>query len=273
MNKHIRFPIRYFVITFIWSWSLWALLALFSNKTIMISNDLYKILYFPLYILGAFGPFIGATLSIKRQERRGSVTVFLRKFLDFRIGWKGFGIPILILGISTYVAWGLPELFGKERLPMLLPSIWIFFPCLLFMILLGGGQEEFGWRGYVLPILEKRYGVWYANIILGIIWACWHLPLWFILETNQVYMNFFGFVLLAIGYSYLLSWICKISNNKPFVGIYAHGLANAIISIMPTIDVNQQLSQNQPRYWIWVVSTFLIGVVITFFRKNNYDKI
>ena len=162
---------------------------------------------------------------------------------------------ILIFGGSSFIAWFFPELFGEERLPMLLPSVWLFIPYLLIMILLGGGQEEFGWRGYALPILESKFGIWYANIILGIIHAFWHLPLWFITGTSQTYMNFGGFILLIVGYSFILSWIRKISGNKPFSGLYAHGLANAFIPFMPPLIMQKNVSQ--PRFWIWVTLTYL----------------
>ncbi|HEX9252894.1 MAG TPA: CPBP family intramembrane glutamic endopeptidase, partial [Ignavibacteriaceae bacterium] len=165
------------------------------------------------------------------------------------------------------IAWFSPELFGEERLPMLLPSLWTFIPYLLIMILLGGGQEEFGWRGYALPILESKFGIWFANMILGIIHAFWHLLLWFITGTSQTYMNFGGFILLIVGYSYILSWIRKISGNRPFSGLYAHGLANAFIPLVPTLIMQKNVYQ--PRFWIWVSLTFIIGIIITIIRERK----
>lgn len=135
------------------------------------------------------------------------------------------------------------------------------------MLFVGGGQEEFGWRGYALPVLEKKFGIWHANIILGIIWALWHIPTWLITGTTQSHMNFGGFVLLMTGYSFIFSWIRKISGNRPFSGIYAHGLANAIIPVMPTF--NMQDGVTQPRYWIWVTLTLMTGVVITAVRRKE----
>ena len=45
---------------------------------------------------------------------------------------------------------------------------------------IGGLLEESGWRGYALPQLQPRMGALWASIILGVIHACWHLPLFFI---------------------------------------------------------------------------------------------
>ena len=261
-----RFPFRFFLITFIWSWMIWTPLVLGNLGIIPVADKLLSTLTLPVIMLGVFGPLAGALFVLHLEKDKGSSRKYLRSFLDFHLGWKAYIIPIIIFGGSTFVAWFFPELSAEKRLPMLLPSIWLFIPYLIFMILLGGGQEEFGWRGYALPLLENKFGIWSANIILGIIWAFWHIPLWFIKGTSQTYMNFAGFILLMIGYSFILSWIRKISGNRPFSGLYVHGLFNAFIPFMPTLIM--QKNSPQIRFWIWVTLTFLIGVLITIFRKG-----
>jgi len=267
MNKNVHFPARFFLVTFIFSWVLWAPLALGSLGIIPFPDKLMSTVRIPVIMLGAFGPLAGALNSIHRENGKGSTRKYLQGFLDLKLGWKAYIFPVIIFGGSTFIAWFLPELCGENRLQMLLPSFWIFIPCLVFMVFVGGGQEELGWRGYALPILEEKFGIWFANIILGVIWAVWHIPTWFITGTTQSHMNFGGFVLLMTGYSFIFSWIRKISGNRPFSGIYAHGLANAIIPLMPTF--NMQESMNQPRYWIWVTLTFITGIVITALRKKS----
>jgi len=268
MGVNVRFPYRFFLITFIWSWVLWTPLVLTNFKIMLTSDKLLSFLTIPIIILGAFGPLAGALFALREDQGvKGSSVKYLRSFLDLRLGWKAYVFPLVILGGSTFIAWFLPELFGEKRLPMLLPSIWVFIPYLLIMIFLGGGQEEFGWRGYALPLLEKQFGIWYANIILGVIWACWHLPLWFITGSNQIYMSFGGFVLLLVGYSFIFSWVRKISGNRPFSGLYTHGVANAFIPLMPILILQKDVPQQ--RFWIWVILTLLMGISITFFRKEN----
>ncbi len=267
MNKNIKFPVRFFLVTFIFSWVLWTPLVLGSLNIISISEKLLSAVRVPVIMLGAFGPLAAALCSLRHEQGKGSAKKFLQGFLDFKSGWKSYVVPIIIFGGSTFVAWFFPELSGEKRLPMLLPSIWVFIPVLLFMIFLGGGQEEFGWRGYALPILEKKFGIWYANIILGVIWTLWHIPTWFITGTTQSHMNFGGFILLMTGYSFIFSWIRKISGNRPFSGLYSHGLANAFIPVMPTF--NMQDGVTQPRFWIWISLTLVIGILITALREKG----
>jgi membrane protease YdiL (CAAX protease family) len=267
MNRNAKFPVRFFVFTFIFSWVLWTPLVLGSIGIISFPGKLLSAVRFPVIMLGAFGPLAGALYSLRHEKGKGSGRKYLQGFLDLNLGWRAYLFPVIIFGGSTFIAWFFPELSGESRLPMLLPSAWVFIPCLLFMIFVGGGQEELGWRGYALPLLEKRYGLWSANIILGVIWALWHIPTWFITGTTQSHMNFGGFVLLMTGYSFIFSWIRDISGNRPFSAMYAHGLANAIIPLMPTF--NMQESSMQPRYWIWVTLTFLTGLVIIAFRRKK----
>jgi hypothetical protein len=80
-------------------------------------------------------------------------------------------------------------------------------------------------------------------------------------------MNFGGFILLLVGYSFIFSWFRKISGNKPFSGLYVHGLTNSFISIMPTLTIQKNMPQT--RFWIWVVLTLFIGIIITALREKQ----
>ncbi|HRX17273.1 MAG TPA: CPBP family intramembrane metalloprotease [Spirochaetota bacterium] len=153
---------------------------------------------------------------------------------------------------------------------MLLPSIAIFPVYWLAMVFLGGGQEEIGWRGYIMPFLEKRFGVFYGTVILGLVWAIWHLPLWFIPGSNQTYMNFCVFVMLTTGYSFIFSWGLKKAGNRPMSGLVMHGTANAFVPVFPVMVLNHNVSQ--PRYWIWVSLMLICGITLYLFSNHNNDS-
>jgi uncharacterized protein len=267
MEKLDRFPYQFFVVTFAWSWLIWLPLVLASAGIIPLNKDPLSALITPVIMVGVFGPAAGAFYCLKTLRGKDALRQYLRGLLDFRLGWRVWLLPIIVLGGSTWIAWRLPELWGEPRVEMLLPSAWAFPPYVLLMILLGGGQEELGWRGYIVDHLEARLGVWSGNLVLGVIHAFWHLPLFLIPGTGQAFMPFAGFVLLITGYSWFFAWARHASGKRTWAGLITHGWANAFIPLFPTVVMVSGAAQ--PRYWIWVSLTFAIGLITTAIRSRK----
>ena len=143
-------------------------------------------------------------------------------------------------------------------------SVWAFPLYLLIMIFLGGGQEELGWRGYILEPMA-----WLTNLLLGVIWAAWHLPLWFVTIPGftESYINFGGFILQTTGYSFFLSWVRRSAGERPMACLVAHGWANAFISIFPTVIMKNGVPQT--RFWIWVCLILIIGIITMIIRLSG----
>jgi CAAX protease family protein len=267
MTSSKNIPYQFFVVTFIWAWLLWLPLVLAGLGILPIGEDLAVALTIPITILAAFGPAVGAFYCLRTQHGKGAIRQYLRGLMDLRLGAKAWLVPIVVFGGRAWLAWLLPELWGEPRLAMLLPSIWVFPPYILLMVFLGGGQEELGWRGYILDPMEARLGPWLGNIVLGVIWAVWHLPLFFIPSTSQTFMPFAGFVLLTIGYSWFLSWVRHVSGKRTLAGLLAHGWANAFIPLFPTVVMVEGAAQ--PRFWVWASLTFMIGFITMLLRSRK----
>lgn len=267
MAEDTRFPYRFFVVAFAWSWLIWLPLVLAGAGVIPLGGDLLTTLTVPWIALGVFGPAVAALYSLRTLHGTGAVREYLRGLLDLRLGWWGWLAPPLLLGVTTWLAWILPELWGAPRLEMLLPAVWTFAPYLLLMIFLGGGQEELGWRGYILDPLEERLGPWLGNLVLAVIWAVWHVPLILIPGTSQRFAPFLGFTLVLIGYSYLYAAVREAAGRRTMAGLVAHGWGNAFVPLFPTIVMTE--GKAQPRYWIWAGLTLLAGVVAMVVRSKR----
>jgi uncharacterized protein len=262
-----RFPYRFFVVTFAWSWLIWLPLVLARAGIIPLGRDLLSAVTVPSIALGAFGPAAGAFYCLRTSRGKGAVREYLRGLLDLRFGWWAWLAPPLVLGGTTWLAWVLPELWGAPRLKMLLPSVWVFLPYLLLMIFLGGGQEELGWRGYILDPLEGRLGPWLGNLVLGVVWAVWHAPLFLITGTSQRFVPFVGFALVLIGYSYFFAAIRAAAGKRTMAGLVAHGWGNAFVPLFPTLVMAEGAAQQ--RYWIWAGLTLLAGVLAMIVRLRR----
>ena len=267
MGEDDRFPYRFFVVTFAWSWLIWLPLALAGAGIIPIGKDLLGAVTVPWIVVGVFGPAVGALYSLRTLHGKGVVREYLCGLRDLRFGWWGWLAPPLVLGATTWLAWVLPELWGAPRLKMLLPSVWGFLPYLLLMILLGGGQEELGWRGFILDPLEERLGPWLGNLVLGVIWAVWHVPLIFIPGTSQRFAPFAGFTLVLIGYSYFYAAVREAAGKRTMAGLVAHGWGNAFVPLFPTIVMAGGAAQR--RYWIWAGLTLSAGVLAMIVRLRK----
>lgn len=267
MESAGRFPYRFFVVTFAWSWLIWLPLVLAGAGIIPLGEDLLGAVTVPWIALGIFGPAAGALYSLQTLHGSGAVREYLRGLLDLRFGWWGWLAPPLLLGVTTWLAWILPELWGAPRVEMMLPAAWTFAPYLLLMVFFGGGQEELGWRGYILDPLEERLGPWLGTTVLGVVWAVWHVPLFFIPGTSQRFVPFVGFTIILVGYSYLYAAVREAAGKRTMAGLVAHGWANALVPLFPTIVMAEGVVQQ--RYWIWAGLTLLAGVVAMIVRPRT----
>jgi membrane protease YdiL (CAAX protease family) len=266
VKKQKSFPYSFFLVTFLWSWLIWLPLVLTNFGFLPLEKDLLSMINFPIIVLAAFGPAVGAFYCLRKFNGKGAVRQYLYGLLDVHFGWKAWLIPILVLGSSTWIAWILPELWGEPRLGMYLPAVWVFPFWVLIMVFLGGGQEELGWRGYILDHMEARFGPWLGNLILGTVWAIWHLPLFFIPGSTQIFMPFLAFLLNTIGYSWFFAWVRLSSGKRTLAGLVVHGWANAFAALFPILVMAADAAQ--PRYWIWAGLNFAIGLITMVVRSQ-----
>lgn len=89
-----------------------------------------------------------------------------------------------------------------------------FLPSLLIIALIFGGNEEPGWRGFALPRLQDRFGPVRATLLLGVLWAPWHLPLLFAtddaghgLSTGGVVLMVALTLLTIVGYAFAYTYL------------------------------------------------------------------
>jgi len=266
MEKKV--PIRFFVVTFLWSWAVLVPCAILINTGMMPQvSPLYSMMEIPIAFLAILGPAIGALVSLRTINGKGAVTNHLKSFLSLKFGWKVWLSIFLISGLSTFLPWIIPEFFGEGRIPPMLRNVLIFPLYLLVSTFITGGQEEIGWRGYILPFLEKRFGLIMGSLVLGLVWATWHIPLWFIPGSSQSYMNFFAFLLSCIGVSFILSWVREASGNRLLSCLIAHGAINSFAVLFPVFITDNDA--NQVRFWIFCILKFIIGIVMVVTRTRR----
>lgn len=201
IQKH-KGLIKFFILTFILSWLLWVP-AMLGREDVFLAQ--YSAL---LVILGGFVPsIVGLGLAFSSGKTRG-VLILLKKALLFRFPIKWYILILLLMPSVTFVSLLLMKLTGDVGfpsllLPLLSPQPLLIIPLLLFFVIVQGPLgEEFGWRGYALDKMLRRWNPFVCSIILGFLWAVWHLPLFFIEGTIQNTLATQSFAAIFVGYTF-----------------------------------------------------------------------
>lgn len=250
MRVEIR---RFLFYTFATSWIIWGGLALLTQLNLLKFGNAISML---LFILGGITPAICEIWLKKKYSTK-------EEFKSFILNVKNPKLPvswyIFAIGLA-FAACFLPTLWGGATMenPMYLALLE------LPIMIIGGGLEEIGWRGFLQPTLQKRWSPFTSTIMIGVIWAVWHLPLWFVIGSNQMNMNFLWFSLTALALSFLLT-IIYLSTKSIFLCIIFHTLINSFWDVfVPVTNVTSGV-------FTFLFALFLF-IVFEVYRKSNFQK-
>ncbi len=186
-----------------------------------------------LLLLGTFAPSLVALWLTSRAEGDSGVRALLSRVLRWRVAtrWYLFAlayIPAIKLTAALIhrVATGTWPRFGDEPWYAILAAIAFSTPF--------QAGEEIGWRGYALPRLAARFGLGRASILLGLIWACWHLPQFFIPEADTYQQSFFVYVLQVTALSVAMAWLYARTNGSLLLVMLLHAAVNNAKDIVPS---------------------------------------
>lgn len=248
MGKEIR---RFLFYTFVSSWILWGGLAVLTQLNVIKFGTAFSMI---LFILGGVTPAVCEIWLKKKYSSKEEFQSFINNIKNPRhpLSWYLFTIGFAFAACFLPTLWGGASTENPVYLALLL------FP----IMIIGGGLEEIGWRGYLQPTLEKKWSSFTSTIIVGGIWAIWHLPLWFVVGSNQMGMNFLWFTLSALALSFLLTVIYA-TTNSIFLCIIFHALINSFWEVyIPDTNVSSGL-------FTLLFALFIFTVFELYRKKNN----
>jgi membrane protease YdiL (CAAX protease family) len=174
---------------------------------------------------GSFGPSvsIAAIVVVAMTEGRRGVVALLRQLTRWRIGWRWYavalGLPIASTLSAVYlnVRFGAPAPTADQLAGW--PSILALLPVYFFLF---GAAEELGWRGYILPRLQRRHGALLATLLLAAISILWHAPLFL---AGSIPWSDLAFI--VAGYI-VLTWLYNSTGGSVLLVMLSHATLNAI---------------------------------------------
>ena len=186
-----------------------------------------------LVLLGTFAPSLVALWLTAQVEGDSGLRALLGGVFRWRVaaGWYLFAlayIPAIKLTVALVhrLATGAWPRFGDEPWYGILAAIAFSTPF--------QAGEEIGWRGYALPRLAARFGLVRASLLLGLIWACWHLPQFFIPEADTYGQSFFVYALQVTGLSVAMAWLYARTNGSLLLVMLLHSAVNNSKDIVPS---------------------------------------
>jgi membrane protease YdiL (CAAX protease family) len=181
--------------------------------------------FMSLYLLGGFGPTIAAAVAVASTSRSGYKNDYLARLLRWRVKvtwWMAaISAPVVFAVAKEWIAvW---TSHGALTAAALEPATkaFILFPTMI----IGGGLEELGWRGIAQPEIERWCPRLTATLIVGAVWALWHLPLFYIHGVSQFDGDLPLFAVDVLANAFLLAWIYT-QTQSILLCIIAHAASN-----------------------------------------------
>ena len=211
----------YLILSFAISWAIWIPLALtrtdYQSSPFLLSAAL----------IGAFGPGLAAILLNFLNRDLDQITEFRQRIYDFkriRLAW--YLIILAFWPVMHGIAIGITALSGEPipESPFLaeILSKPNTIPLMVFLYFLQAGVEELGWRGYLQEKLGQMMSTGASSLLVGVIHAFWHLPLFWVVGTNQMKMgfgqDFLVFIGLVIATAVLTAW-CYYGNQHSIMAV------------------------------------------------------
>jgi membrane protease YdiL (CAAX protease family) len=222
-----------------------------------------------LTFIALFGPTFAALIMAVTEGGTSGIRKLLSRWKIWRVGIRWYlVIPFVLAGIQLAAVF---LYVGISAIPLKANwGLWyMFFPYFLTSALLGGPlAEETGWRGYALPRMLNSQDAFKSGLVLGILWAGWHLPFLFIPALGVIPaplnpLTFLVFFLWVIPASVMMVWLFTNTRGSVLLAFLFHSVHNAVI---PTVMLSIFGFENLPNAEVWVLClvTALEWVVVTF---------
>jgi membrane protease YdiL (CAAX protease family) len=207
-----------------------------------------------LVFLGAISPSLVALALTARAAGRTATRALVEPIFRWQVGprWYVFAvgfIPAIELSVALLhrLATGAWPRFGE--------TAWYVMAAAILVSTWVQAGEEIGWRGYALPRLSERFGLPLASIILGVAWAVWHLPLFFVPASSTFGQSFPLYLLQVTALSVALAWLYWRTGGSLLLVMLLHAAVNNTKDIVPSAEpgaTNPWALSASPAAWLTV---------------------
>jgi CAAX protease family protein len=225
-------PLQFFAAVFGATWACWIAAGAIRSRGATTSPALAALAE-GLFLLGTFSPGLLAAALTHRSEGRIGTRRLLEPIFRWQVPAKWYvfavgyfaAVKLTVAAVHRVAAGEWPE-FGEEA--------WYVMAGAVTISTWVQAGEEVGWRGYALPRLTDRFGLARASLVLGVVWAVWHLPLFFIPGTSVYGQSFPLYLLQVTAISVTMAWLYWRTGGSLLLVMLFHAAINNTKDIVPS---------------------------------------
>ena len=246
-------PWFFLAFVLILSWLFWIIASQVNELSVL------------FHYLGGAVPFLMTLVFLFFKNSPAERYDFLQRIIDLkRIPGRYwlvilFVVPVglLLAGALDWYLWVQEPLFERwNELSVDLPAFLLF--C-LFILIFGPVPEEITWRGFVLDKLQIKYPWLVANLLLGLYWMVWHLPLFWIPGSYQNSLGiltppFWLFFAVLVPQTIVIGWVYNHTKRSTLSAIIIHFFVNLFGEL---IDLSLSGEILLAAYW-WIIALAIV---------------
>jgi membrane protease YdiL (CAAX protease family) len=240
----------FFTLTFALTWGIAAILIIAPDAVERLFGPIG--LSNPLYLLAVYSPAISGLVVVWKRLGRSGLRGFLARLRMIRMPVSNW--LFLVIGFPAIVYAGAVIAGTAGEAPLFSPW-YTAIPALLASMFTMGTWEELGWRGVALPLLQRRFSPLTSGLVVGVVWAVWHLPAFALSGTVQSGWAFGPYFAGLLAVSVIMTWFFNASNGSILIAWLIHFQA-----------MNPLFPDAQP--WDTLFYVMAAVVIVIFNRKS-----
>lgn len=224
-----RIPlVGFFLLTFAFTWAAWLAAAAriaSANTGISASGG-------SVFLLGVFAPALVALAITAYVDGRDGVVRLLSGIGKWQVGARWYLFALGYMAATKLLA-ALLQRTTTGAWPAFGDTPWLVMAGAIIVSTWAQAGEEIGWRGYALPRLAKLLGLGGASVLLGVLWALWHLPLFFLPGSGSDGQSFPIYLLHVTALSVAMAWLYWKTDGSLLLVMLMHASVNNTTGIVP----------------------------------------
>ena len=267
--------VSFFVMAYAFTWLVWAPWVLGEDGAGLLPINISQTASGYLNATAILaGPTLSAFIMTATTEGREGVRRLLGRLVLWRVGFRWYlfallGVPLIMLVGTMIYSGDLPNL-GALGGPSYLLS---YLGTYALVVVLGGPLfEEIGWRGFALPRMERLHGPILASVILGVLWALWHLPeflvpTWAASSGGGGILGITLFIVTAVTFTIVITWVFNNTRASVLLAILVHTSIDAFTVPLGEIFPAREVSSALP----FIIGFGAVGVVLIVVTRGRLD--